>query len=723
MRGFQPAKGKAKTFANGGPVRGPGTGTSDEVADTVPNGTYIMPADSTQAVGQDQLAGMGAGSKGVPVQLSKGEFKLPPEQVHAIGVQALDQMKNATHTPVAPRGFSAGAVGAPQQPEPPLFFADGGVVDEEERRRQTSPANTFPGSRLPGDSGFSSAPGGPAVPPAPVPAPAMPATTAPSPSNIFPGNRLQGGSGSSGAPVQPPVVPAPAVPTPAPAAPPAARGMNDAQRTTALSQIPTDGPIAPPATTGLQPAQVAAPAVGAQAAGDRAKLGAVWDTIKDVNNDAGRAIADVAMMIPRGLAGAYDTAVVRPMRAAGVDAAYLSPSLVPDGVDPASMTPYTDQKRLQQAQAASATVAPTGSASSAPAAATSPASLASAGVPAPAATVSAPAQPAVATTAAPAAGATEVMPGVFRSGNSYAGTADAAVAGAAPRGMPNAGAMAAAEAIYQRQQAAALQAPRGFAPPAPQYIAPQVPTSANDWETRNNLRNLEVSASSITNNGGRFDSRQGTGRGRGRDGVGGMSAAQIAYTDALREDLAARGMQPGMDNATNQINAGVQREAMQQTGSNQRNAADNLVRAADATARGFVDRGRLSLDQKKQEIDAQVRGFEIREATRREELAKRYDAAKTAEEKSAIAQQIRDLSGKQSESPWKVQVTPAIKNPDGSTSEGSIYRYNTHTGQVERADAGASAPAAAGVPKIGDTRNGYRYKGGNPNDQGNWEKV
>ncbi len=676
MRGFQPAKGKAKTFANGGPVRGPGTGTSDEVADTVPNGTYIMPADSTQAVGQDQLAGMGASSKGVPVQLSKGEFKLPPEQVHAIGVQALDQMKNATHTPVAPRGFSAGAVGAPQQPEPPLFFADGGVVDEEERRRQTSPANTFPG------------------------------------------NRLQGDSGSSGAPVQPSVVPAPAVPTPAPAAPPAARGMNDAQRTTALSQIPTDGPIAPPATTGLQPAQVAAPAVGAQAAGDRAKLGAVWDTIKDVNNDAGRAIADVAMMIPRGLAGAYDTAVVRPMRAAGVDAAYLSPSLVPDGVDPASMTPYTDQKRLQQAQAASATVAPTGPASSAPAAATSPASLASAGVPASAATVSAPAQPAVATTAAPAAGATEVMPGVFRSGNSYAGTADAAVAGAAPRGMPNAGAMAAAEAIYQRQQAAALQAPRGFAPPAPQYIAPQVPTSANDWETRNNLRNLEVSASSITNNGGRFDPR----RGHGRNG-GGVSAAQAAYTDALRADLTARGLQPSLDNSTNQINAGLQREEMQQAGSNQRNVADNQVRAAEVTARGMVDRGRLSLEQKRQESDAQVRGFEIRDATRREELAKRYDAAKTPEEKAAVAQQIRDLSGKQADSPWKVQVTPATKNPDGSTSEGSIYRYNTQTGQVERADTGASAPAAAGVPKIGDTRNGYRYKGGNPNDQGNWEKV
>ena len=99
MRGFQPAKSKAKPFANGGPVRGPGTGTSDQVPDEVDNGTYIMPADSTQTVGEQQLAAMGSTPRGfapgqgkVPVQLSNGEFKLPPEQVHAIGVQALDNI-------------------------------------------------------------------------------------------------------------------------------------------------------------------------------------------------------------------------------------------------------------------------------------------------------------------------------------------------------------------------------------------------------------------------------------------------------------------------------------------------------------------------------------------------------------------------------------------------------------------------------------------------------
>ena len=105
-------------FADGGMVRGPGTGTSDDVPDEVPEGTYIMPADSTETIGAENLERAGArglpmpGGKKVPVALSNGEFKLPPEQVHAVGVQALDQIKNATHKPV--RGFAPQAV--PEQP-------------------------------------------------------------------------------------------------------------------------------------------------------------------------------------------------------------------------------------------------------------------------------------------------------------------------------------------------------------------------------------------------------------------------------------------------------------------------------------------------------------------------------------------------------------------------------------------------------------------------------
>lgn len=85
----------------------------------------------------------------------------------------------------------------------------------------------------------------------------------------------------------------------------------------------------------------------AQAAADRAAIVSLWETLRGGSESAGRAIADVATMIPRGLVGAYDTAVVRPMRAAGLNAAYLSPKLTPEGASPESMTPFTDVARTR----------------------------------------------------------------------------------------------------------------------------------------------------------------------------------------------------------------------------------------------------------------------------------------------------------------------------------------------------------------------------------------
>ena len=104
-----------------GLIQGAGTGTSDSIKKNVPAGSYIMPADSTQKIGTDNLKNMGSPT---PVNLSNGEFQLPPEQVHQVGVQALEQMKDATHTPVnQPQlGFKPG------QNKPELFFANGGLV-------------------------------------------------------------------------------------------------------------------------------------------------------------------------------------------------------------------------------------------------------------------------------------------------------------------------------------------------------------------------------------------------------------------------------------------------------------------------------------------------------------------------------------------------------------------------------------------------------------------
>lgn len=104
-----------------GLIQGAGTGTSDDVKKNVPAGSYIMPADSTQQIGTDNLKNMGSPT---PVNLSNGEFQLSPDQVHSVGVQTLDAMKNQTHVPVdQPQlGFKPG------QNKPELFFANGGLV-------------------------------------------------------------------------------------------------------------------------------------------------------------------------------------------------------------------------------------------------------------------------------------------------------------------------------------------------------------------------------------------------------------------------------------------------------------------------------------------------------------------------------------------------------------------------------------------------------------------
>lgn len=113
-------KGQKKPNQEGGKIQGPGTGTSDDVQKTVPSGSYIMPKDSTDAIGEENLERLG---KPTDVNLSNGEFQLTPDQVHQVGVQALEQMKGQTHTQV-----NQPQVGYGINKKPELFFANGGLV-------------------------------------------------------------------------------------------------------------------------------------------------------------------------------------------------------------------------------------------------------------------------------------------------------------------------------------------------------------------------------------------------------------------------------------------------------------------------------------------------------------------------------------------------------------------------------------------------------------------
>lgn len=155
---------KRKHAANGGLIEGPGTGTSDSINKNVPEGTYILPADTTQQLGfgmprrnsqsapaQEQPR-LGMPGKQVPVAVSNGEYEMPPHDVHAVGAAVLDQLKNATHQQ---KGFgltkAAMAAAKGQKEEGPRqFFVDGGLVEDERKPRQSSfDITNTPGLGLP----------------------------------------------------------------------------------------------------------------------------------------------------------------------------------------------------------------------------------------------------------------------------------------------------------------------------------------------------------------------------------------------------------------------------------------------------------------------------------------------------------------------------------------------------------------------------------------------
>ena len=160
---------------------------------------------------------------------------------------------------------------------------------------------------------------------------------------------------------------------------------------------------------------------------------------------------------------------------------------------------------------------------------------------------------------------------VTRSGNRYAGgnvAGDITINGQAPRngGAISAQNMAAADALAGREQ---LRALGGAAPPQPVQFA-QAPTvlhSGNDWASRNALRNMEVSASSITNDGGRWDQHKG------------VSSARKAYEAALGEDIKRQGAQPLVDLETNKSNNSLRGDLSR---------ADAARYAADQNLRGDV---------------------------------------------------------------------------------------------------------------------------------------
>ena len=641
MRGFKPdvaqqfaQKNKRANYANGGRVTGPGTGTSDSVKDRVPEGTYIMPTDSTKALGVKALGEMGQNN--VPVNLSNGEFKLPPEQVHAVGVQALDQMKDATHRP-APSNLSKGL-------RPEMFFADGGVVDESARK-----VAPYVNHRSPN--------GPPAMPAQPLLGSSVPPSTGVT--NTYRPNFTIGGGGDV-PPVRPEATDVRPKYNPANGSPEAKAWQ--AQRA---------GTTAPAAAAA--PAGAPAPAAAPQGAGYRAGA-ALGRAAAPLLKAAGSVAMPAVLAGTAGTVGDTPTSdyesrfgfspnTTEGVRGLARDVGVRALGAASDLGD--ALTFGLAGKHLYADKQANATSA--GSTAGAASSGAQPRGLPG--------YVEADGRfngPPLS-----AAGQMTNIGGgierIDRPGHSplYTDNKDPMMAGFLGRaaGGPTKEVSAAMQRMSDQsdaQRANRFQAQDNAAQFARESQQAQAINAAGGAHARGvqglidqekYLRKLDVKASGATHAGERLVNLK-------------------AYNEATKADAAVRqGSDAGAVARTQaDTNAAVSRYSSDQ---------ENVR----SSARNALDGRRVAADEGRYALDATARGFDIRQAERMEGMQNKYLAAiGVGDEKTAgtLEKHSRGFTGKSGEDKWGFHFSPNVKNVDGSTTEGGMFRTNPRTGQAER---------------------------------------
>lgn len=701
---------KPHGFKAGGMIRGPGTGTSDSIETEKRPGTFIMPADSTRAIGPEALEELGkpeemgeeaesmegqGGKSGeaVPVRLSNGEFEFPPEQVQALGEAVLTVMRDATHEQAedGPKGMPKAAGFAPRQ-----FFADGGPVETDVTRI----GNSYSGGNVGGSVSINGQTGSGTM--STVPAPVVPAPT-PAAAQV-----------AAAAPAATPAAPAATTATPAaaPAAPMgwAERNAQRSNQVTASSIM--DSPERRAAQAALAPAPVAAPApaIGLDAtkpkpfgvqppafgtpAGFQPRGYANGGTVQDEEKQ--RLANQTAMYVQ----GAQAQAASRPA-APSVTTASAAPTPAPATPKAAGFMPGTRAvfnesgkaigdlaKQGRYAAAAGETaraalaygpavvddvvggalrsVAPTvvdagkqffGAGETAPAPAATPSTKTASATtppapPAPAQPSAVSAAPAVETTAAPAA--QPLTAGPISTQNN-----------------------AAAEALSTPRATGFVPGGAGAALPVP-----VVRNSTNDWAARKALENAATAASSITANGGRFD----------QNGPAGSPQA-AAYRAALATDQAMQQAQPGMDQAAMRENGANQRTVVQDAGATTRTS----MQEQGATAR---EAGRTALAGEELGLKREAQGFQTRAAAQLENLQNAYTAEKDPAKQAILARQIRELQGKEQPARYKVAAGGQQIDANGVAYKVPDRVFNEQTGEFSdgATPKAPAAPSASGAP-------------------------
>ncbi len=460
------------------------------------------------------------------------------------------------------------------------------------------------------------------------------------------------------------------------------------------NQIPTNGYPAAPAVPSVAP-QAAQP-LDAQAQGDRATASSLMSGLGDMNRRAGAAIADVATFIPRGLAGAYDTAVVRPMRAAGMNAGFISPMLAPDGSDPASQTPFYDKIRAQDALAA----APKPAAQPSPQAAMAAGASANPAAPvqanpnvAPSVAPGAPTEPtAMQALTAPAPGA------VTRVGNSYSGSnvsGDISINGKAPSG----GVITAQDNQAAENLARRYGQTSGFGASGPMQGGGTVSSMDTSAGYASDLKQLaalggsqydrEVQAAKETN---AWQARQSLERAA-------LGTPSFMGSKAIKPNQAAQGM--------------LQDQIRQETDKR----GQDITSANQKAVQGLAEK-RLGLDTTKQTADQKLAtakagrddasaGIENESKNMTLNAQKAFMNAKTPEEKKSAQELLIGLHGKESALKAQYAFAPGGQIADPVTGEkitqpGVIF--NQYTG--ETAQPGQKQALPPGMVKQVGTANG-----------------
>lgn len=264
----------------------------------------------------------------------------------------------------------------------------------------------------------------------------------------------------------------------------------------------------------------------------------------------------------------------------------------------------------------------------------------------------------------------QVAPGIYRTGNSYAGTGEAAVSlNSEPKGIPSAQNMAAADQLAANQQMDSISrvATSGNVPQSPpQGLLGRITAthSGNDWTAREMLRRQKMDATSL------IHKSEWAPRGSGR-------AAQAAYQHAAAADFAAMtGGQTGADVEVMRQNASLQREGIQQAGADRREGRRSLIDAA-----------RLGMEQETQ-------GFANRAAGQQEQLRNTLLDPNASPEQRAMAQRsLAALAGKTA-----ADRMQTVNLPDTVTDTGAVARGGQALVRLMEDGSAQQVPVSASQP-------------------------